>query len=764
MVTKENQIKFYAEELRELEFSVKKTFNSTGFSLFQNGTVYVGQYKGIDEKRGNVFVDIPTGEGYHSPRLDQKMNCFTLKAGMERPATWGNVIYADLLKDRNRTETKIVDFIPSKREGWITVLLREMESEFVENLQYNQIIAFGPTIPPFEYLQNLKEFSESFDKNENSIWSKILNFQYDLNKSRQPILLTEEIDIAQSIIDDVQNSVVYLFQGPPGTGKTHQIADVASRLVLDGNSVLITALTNKATVEVCEKPFFDELFEEKRVSKLPLSIDERNKFPHLFNAKELVPSKGHLTLTTYYQFSKIWQSQTQTYDYVIVEEASQAFLTTIAAATKVGKKVIVVGDPKQIIPIVTNKNFNIFPNIKELINGMDTLSQVDSFVFKRKIETRRLTERSTKYTNCFYENTIQSKSLFKDIKEDFERLPTLSSYMQIDGGPSLILFPNDKENLLHLMDDFIINAINELSLLKHNTIAVLTPYIETLTYFQQNLKSKTNNRNFLIETVDRVQGLDVDYCFYVIPKSSSFSFNSNRFNVATSRAKKSTFILVEQDFDRIVSLPSEVAQYLSKLKSEFSFHLSSETKEIKRNVIEASSQNDKENEIGNLSSATGIKLKVIGKIDVSQFEKTKKEIRKDKKNLYIIDTNAFVEYPEIISKIGKNYAVILSAKVLDELDKLKSTLDDQGKTNVQKALKSINTNIDKREIKLEIADLSLLPIDFNKRSPDNFILSVALKYNNENPILLTSDNGLQIKAKGLNITTITLKEFLKQSR
>jgi len=104
---------------------------------------------------------------------------------------------------------------------------------------------------------------------------------------------------------------------------------------------------------------------------------------------------------------------------------------------------------------------------------MDTLSQVDSFVFKRKIETRRLTERSTEFTNYFYENTIKSKSLFKDIKEDIERLPTLSSYMQIDGGPSLILFPNNTGNLLHLMEDFIINAINELSLLKHNTISIV---------------------------------------------------------------------------------------------------------------------------------------------------------------------------------------------------------------------------------------------------------------------------------------------------
>jgi len=96
------------------------------------------------------------------------------------------------------------------------------------------------------------------------------------------------------------------------------------------------------------------------------------------------------------------------------------------------------------------------------------------------------------------------------------------------------------------------------------------------------------------------------------------------------------------------------------------------------------------------------------------------------------------------------------------LDHLKISLSDEEKKNVQKALRLINDNMNKRDIKMETADISLLPNDFNKKSPDNLILSVALKFNNENPILLTSDNGLQIKAKGLRITTITLKEFLNQ--
>ncbi|MCC7331799.1 MAG: hypothetical protein IT232_04235 [Flavobacteriales bacterium] len=164
------------------------------------------------------------------------------------------------------------------------------------------------------------------------------------------------------------------------------------------------------------------------------------------------------------------------------------------------------------------------------------------------------------------------------------------------------------------------------------------------------------------------------------------------------------------------------------------------------------------------SNQKGVGLNVVGRIDLSKFEKPKKEIKKDKENFYIIDTNVFVDYPDIISRIDKQYSIVLSAKVIDELDYLKTSLTEEQKRNVQKALRQINESIDKRNIRMETADLSLLPDDFSKKSPDNFILSVALKFFGENPIMLTSDNGLQIKAKGLDITTITLKNFLKQTK
>ena len=100
-------------------------------------------------------------------------------------------------------------------------------------------------------------------------------------------------------------------------------------------------------------------------------------------------------------------------------------------------------------------------------------------------------------------------------------------------------------------------------------------------------------------------------------------------------------------------------------------------------------------------------------------------------------------------------------QVTDELDKMKIKLSDEGKRNAEKALRNLNSET-QHEIIYEFADTSLLPEDFDKRSPDNMIISVALKYKDQNPIMLTSDNGLQLKSKILGFKTLSLKSFLRR--
>ena len=250
-----------------------------------------------------------------------------------------------------------------------------------------------------------------------------------------------------------------------------------------------------------------------------------------------------------------------------------------------------------------------------------------------------------------------------------------------------------------------------------------------------------NKNNVLIDTVERVQGMTCDICLYFIPNTMmGMSLDKSLFNVATSRATQFTIILADKSVIN-ANCDNAVRAYLNSV--------------VGLEVPHVQQEQNYEKNIGNLV--------VKGKIDLSQFETPKQKAVKsaDKKNIYIIDTNVFVDYPDILSKIDTKYQVVLSAKVIDELDKLKIKLDDDGKRNVEKALKNINRALDASNVSMELSDISLLPSDFNAKSPDNNILTVALKFKEENPILLTSDNGLQVKAKGLKLSTISLREFLK---
>lgn len=124
---------------------------------------------------------------------------------------------------------------------------------------------------------------------------------------------------------------------------------------------------------------------------------------------------------------------------------------------------------------------------------------------------------------------------------------------------------------------------------------------------------------------------------------------------------------------------------------------------------------------------------------------------------YVIDTNAFIYVPNIIDKIADEYPIFISAKVVDELDHRKDVTSGNDKKKVQKALRSINMAISKGRVQTITSDARLLPTDFDRCSSDNLILSVALKLKKSgySPILVTSDNGFQVKAKTLKIKTIT---------
>lgn len=130
---------------------------------------------------------------------------------------------------------------------------------------------------------------------------------------------------------------------------------------------------------------------------------------------------------------------------------------------------------------------------------------------------------------------------------------------------------------------------------------------------------------------------------------------------------------------------------------------------------------------------------------------------------YIIDTNIFIDDPEFLSKIKMPNKAVICAKVTDELDKFKirTKEDSDIHEKASKALRNINNALKKNKgtIVKAKADTQFLPADFTDRSADNLILCVALMYKEKNPCLLTSDNGLQVKAQICDIPTKNIEEF-----
>ena len=215
---------------------------------------------------------------------------------------------------------------------------------------------------------------------------------------------------------------------------------------------------------------------------------------------------------------------------------------------------------------------------------------------------------------------------------------------------------------------------------------------------------------------------------------------------------------------------------MAKYKAEKVSELISEYKNILNDKIKQLNQAIEADPIENLKKVNDFKtqIKNIENELFEDFSDLKVELSKTNKKLaeiefyikdqllaktYIIDTNIFIVEPEIIEKIDKKHKIVLSAKVTDELDNLKRNKDI--KDNAGKALKLINQQLGKNpKLKTARADFKKLPRDFNDHSPDNMILAVALMYIDDNPVLLTNDNGLQIKAKTCEIPTLTLKQFL----
>lgn len=767
----DNYKSFFADQIREAVEEQQKINKSAMRTLFKSGDLSLAYIDSVQNDTGYVIIKCPRGM---APRL-KVQKCLTVikKSAFDkygaRPLEW-NCKWETFCADPN-LHSAGTDFTPmyyvNKGDSsydyiactGISSTLYDLFRKSSEAGKSLSLIIYNP-FPPTDYYKNLSFFIDGNRGNQDLLTEPSIN--YDDWQPEELAFNQESPDaISDRILNTLGNEGTCIVQGPPGTGKSYTIASIIAHYLLEGKRVCVTTMANKGLIELVKQPPLNKYLTSSKISKTNLSADERKQVVGLKLANSnLQVLEGELLCATNYVLSsafnpeKIALNGIPQYDLIVIEEASQAFLTAIVAFKSLGKHCLIVGDPMQLPPIVKLNNplYNSW-NVNPQIEGLKSIALGSDIKSYRIVTTFRLTNKSANLTKYFYGNRFVSvKSEYLDFtKIDDPIFPT-------EGGV-IYYCTND------LCNGFYSNSCNMLlhrvisnleKYYPHYKIALISPYRDSVREMQKYFSSPDINLDITIETIDRIQGMTVDYAVLYLPgRNPGFALEERRFNVATSRSRSTTLIISDMPIEDIHSVSPLVKLFISHC--EILNHNGSVCKPMlcksKIQSPEAMSP-----VIESCSHIPGVK--VVGKIDLSRFEKKKIEIQPTKKNYYIIDTNVFINYPEILSKINVQYPIILSAKVIDELDKMKIR-SEQAKKNAETALRLLNRE-NRQKIIFETSNVSLLPPDYDRRSPDNLILSVALKYKDENPIMMTSDNGLQLKCKALGITTITLKAYLKQ--
>lgn len=561
---------FLEDELKAETEEFKKTYLTTAISLLKTRQeMYVAQF--ISFKDGEMIMKFPISRAL--PRKGDFLVCMVLPPELQDYRNWGDKTYRDLYNARyNSTECVCIWHSPANDPRYSLVGFSKVSVDFANYIKEtpNIVLTFAPQRPPIDYVMNLQKVVE--DKYSKGVAS-VLDANYQ-TKDWEPILIKQD-NVSGFVYSQMTLTDTMILEGPPGTGKTYMIAELCARLCAEGHSVLVTALTNRALMEIAEKPAVKPLLHSHKIFKTNITIDELREIKDLETIKSIAPMPGCLVMSTYFITSGYAAELTveQPFDFVIMDEASQAILPMFASSRKIGKKNLWVGDIHQLPPIVIlNQDRIKFCNYKPLVEGLKLLADNSSSPIYQLTTTYRFGQRSANYTGVFYNDSLVSFE-----SKRFNDLPSMCKILSNEGGPTLILTDmpsgDSTPQFATYMASYIVASILNDS--PNKDIAVLSCMKKTTRALQMAITQKVGSKkNLIVDTVARVQGLTTDITIFFVPDYSYIrTLEPHLFNVATSRAKEHTIIIADKYVLDCYTLDKNVRKYIERLKQEKSMYI-----------------------------------------------------------------------------------------------------------------------------------------------------------------------------------------------
>ena len=572
-----NYQSFFGDQVKEIEIEQKTLVMSPVCQLFKKEELTCGYVDHVNRERGHVVFKFPKNK---APRLKVLRSLAVISKGawaeLGKPISSWNIAFLDFMKN-SKYHSPTSDVLPLYYTNKgnsdydyvgcssISLSLFELFDRKCQEGKSLTVLFFMP-FPPVNYYNNLVNYMELFPSDELLIEPTI---EYK-NWHPEELAFNEQHPdaIADTIADTLHKDHCCIVQGPPGTGKSYTIATIIAKYLNEGKTVCATTMANKGLIELVKQDPLEDFVKKGRISKTNLSADERNSVPGLKPAisKLTVPPGELLCSTNYvlsYAFDKknVAENGIPTYDLVVIEEASQAFLTTLIAFKSLAKDCLIVGDPMQLPPIILSPNKSIYKtwNANTQIEGLQTVALGTDIKAYRIVTTFRLSSESAKLTSLFYGNrfwSVQKK------KVDFSACS--SKYFPRDGGV-LYYYTGHYNGIISKAGLNIVGEVVREIERNYPTrsLAIISPFKDTVRQLQKTFLTDTAIEDITVETIDRIQGMTVDYAIVYIPgRNIGFALEERRFNVATSRSKSTTLIISDVPLLNMPVITPNVANFL----------------------------------------------------------------------------------------------------------------------------------------------------------------------------------------------------------
>jgi len=358
--------------------------------------------------------------------------------------------------------------------------------------------------------------------------------------------------------NDLDGSYLFI-QGPPGTGKTHHGSRLVLDLIANGHKVGITSNSHKAINNFLQA--LDEAAhenntrfkgakksDEKDASQwyMPPAQVQASCTTNRFKAADLSPMEYDVIAGTPWLF--IHEPFDQQFDYLLVDEASQLSIAHLVVAGISAKNLILIGDPQQLPqPLQGDHEAELGLSPLQLLLGDHSVVPPQNGVF---LETSR--RMHTRICKVLSEHVYDNKLLAPDDNRH---------HAIINPSPTLITRESGVLYLPCLHEGNTVTSREEVELISSLTselcrcsfrkrpgeetpiepedIMIISPY-----NLQVNLLSERISR-CEIGTIDKFQGREAPVTIISMttsditeaPRGLNFLLNTNRLNVALSRAK-----------------------------------------------------------------------------------------------------------------------------------------------------------------------------------------------------------------------------------